>query len=387
MSSIAKRRRDDGTTAWKARYRTPSGGERSKTFSRKVDAERFLASVETAKHSGAFVDPALSKVTVGQWAQTWLAGQMQLKPTTYDRYESIVRNHVDPTWSSVPLAKLSHSEVQAWVNALTKSQSASSVRKIHRVLSQIIDMAVRDGRLSQNVAQRINLPRPAKPEHRYLSYDDVERLAQAAGYPSKPSKHSTMDTRANETYRLVVLFLAYTGVRFGEMAALKLRRLDFDRGRAFIAESVTPLHGTGMVWGTPKTHQRRSVPIPDFLLEDLAKHVARHGPEDLVFGSIRSRQPIRATVFRTAFKAAATEIGIPDLHPHELRHTAASLAIAAGADVKVVQQMLGHASAAMTLDTYGHLLHDRLDEVASAMAAARKAAQRRRESDDTDPDR
>ena len=82
--------------------------------------------------------------------------------------------------------------------------------------------------------------------------------------------------------------------------------------------------------------------------------------------------------FRSAFSAAAASIGVPDLHPHELRHTAASLAIASGADVKVVQKMLGHASATMTLDTYGHLFEDRLDEVAAAMDAARGAERAKR---------
>jgi hypothetical protein len=99
---------------------------------------------------------------------------------------------------------------------------------------------------------------------------------------------------------------------------------------------------------------------------------------DLVFAGIRNGQPLRVSTFRVAFGAASREIGIPDLHPHELRHTAASLAIASGADVKVVQQMLGHSSATMTLDTYGHLFDDRLDEVGEAMDRARTAAQRRR---------
>ncbi len=92
-----------------------------------------------------------------------------------------------------------------------------------------------------------------------------------------------------------------------------------------------------------------------------------------MFAGIRGGGPLRVSTFRTAFGNAATTIGVPDLYPHQLRHTAASLAIAAGADVKVVQQMLGHGSATMTLDTYGHLFENRLDEVADAMTAARDA--------------
>lgn len=94
--------------------------------------------------------------------------------------------------------------------------------------------------------------------------------------------------------------------------------------------------------------------------------------------AIRNGQPLRVSTFRTAFSAAARAIGVPDLYPHQLRHTAASLAIASGADVKVVQQMLGHASATMTLDTYGHLFEDRLDEVGDALDRARETARQRR---------
>jgi integrase len=247
------------------------------------------------------------------------------------------------------------------------------VQKVHRVLSLVLDMAVKDGRLARNVATGVNLPRVRKHEHRYLTHEQVDDLATATGYPADPSKHSSLDTRSNETYQLVVLFLAYTGVRFGEMAALRVVRLDLHRRRAVIVESVTPLQGQGFVWGSTKI-QRREVPIPRFLAAELAQHMNGKQPEDLAFAGIRNGQPLRVSTFRTSFSAAAREIGVPDLHPHQLRHTAASLAIASSADVKVVQQMLGHSSATMTLDTYGHLFEDRLDEVGDAMDRAREAA-------------
>ncbi len=377
MASIEKRVRD-GQTSWRAHYRTPAGAQRNKTFARKIDAERFLAGVESAKVIGTYVDPALARVTVGEWAQRWLDGQAHLKPTTRSRYEGVLRKHIHPKWDRVKLANVSHSDVQTWVSELARGRSPATVHKIHRVLSLVLDMAVKDGRLARNVASGVNLPRVGKHEHRYLTHDQVEDLATATGYPADPSKHSSLDTRTNETYRLVVLFLAYTGVRFGEMAALRVARLDLRRSRAVILESVTPVQGQGLVWGSPKTHQRREVPIPRFLAAELAGHIHGMQPNDLVFAGIRNGQPLRVSTFRTAFSAAARTIGVPDLHPHQLRHTAASLAIASGADVKVVQQMLGHASATMTLDTYGHLFEDRLDEVGDALDAARGAAQQRR---------
>lgn len=141
----------------------------------------------------------------------------------------------------------------------------------------MLDMAVRDGRLVRNVSAQVNLPRPVKHERRYLTHAQVDALAQACGYPAEVSKHRAHDERTNEMYRLVVLFLAYTGVGSGEMAALRVRRIDLKKRRAVIAESVTPVQGLGMVWGTIKTHQRGEVPIPRFLVDDLAQHLEGRG--------------------------------------------------------------------------------------------------------------
>src|SRR5690348_7957628 len=296
MASIEKRIRD-GQTTWRAHYRTPAGAQRNKTFRRKIDAERFLASVESAKVVGTYVDPALAKVSVGEWAQRWFDGQAHLKPTTRSRYEGVVRKHIHPKWDRVKLANVSHGDVHAWVIDLTKDHSPATVQKIHRVLSLVLNMAVKDGRLARNVASGVNLPRVGRHEHRYLTHDQVDDLATATGYPAEPNKHSSLDTRANATYRLVVLFLAYTGVRFGEMAALRVARLDLPRSRAVIIESVTPVQGQGLVWGTTKTHQRREVPIPRFLAAELAVHVEGKQPDDLVFAGIRHGQPLRVSTF------------------------------------------------------------------------------------------
>jgi integrase len=185
------------------------------------------------------------------------------------------------------------------VSELARSHSPATVHKIHRVLSLVIDMAVKDGRLARNVAGGVNLPRSGKPEHRYLTHEQVDALATATGYPTEVSKHSSLDTRTNETYRLVVLFLAYTGVRFGEMAALRVRRLDLARNRAVVAESITQVQGQGLVWGTPKTHQRREVPIPRFLPTELAEH-------------IKGQEPGRPGVPRDPQRPAAPGQHVPD---------------------------------------------------------------------------
>jgi integrase len=134
-------------------------------------------------------------------------------------------------------------------------------------------------------------------------------------------------------------------------------------------ESVTRVKGV-LTWGPTKGKKIREVPLPAILVEDLGAHVEGKNPDDLVFLGERGAV-MRAQTFQRQTFTAAAEIGVPGLTPHELRHTAASLAIASGADIKVIQTMLGHESAMMTWDLYGHLYGDQLDEVAEAMDIAR----------------
>lgn len=241
---------------YRALYRTPDGQSRSKSFDRKVDATRFLTTVESSKLTGAYVDPAMSRLLVGEWSARWLEGQAHLQPSTLERYAGILRAHVDPKWGHVRLADVSHVDVQRWITKLFQTQSPASARKIHRVLSLVLALAVKDGRLHRNPAADINLPRPSRSEQRYLTHEQVALLAEACARRADPSRHGRPDELENPTARLIVLFLAYTGVRFGEMAALRVARLDLARRRATIAASVTPVHGRGMVWGLPKGHER-----------------------------------------------------------------------------------------------------------------------------------
>jgi integrase len=357
MSSIEKRTRN-GQLRWYVRYRDPAGKQRTKVFGRKIDAERYVTTIDSAKLTGSYVDPKRAAVTVGNFADQWLAAQGHLKPSTRGRYAGLLRTRVLPRWSSVRLADVSHAAVQAWVSELASAHSASAAVKAHRVLSLVLSLAVRDGRLVRNPADGIGLPREAQRDRRYLTHDQVHALAQAAG-----------------DHGLAILFLAYTGVRFGEMAALRVGRVDVLRRRVEIAESVTAVNGA-LVWGTPKGHTRRWVSVPRFVAEALARHIADKSANDLVFTSSNGAI-LRASNFRReVWDAAAGAIGISGVVPHGLRHTAASLAIAAGADVKVVQQMLGHKSATMTLDLYGHLFDDRLDDVADRLDVAARASGR-----------
>lgn len=350
------RRQPDGK--FLARHRNPeTDREVSKSFDRKQDAQRWLDAQTARIVRGDWVDPRRSRQTFGALVPGWLETRADRKPTTLAAYESLLRTQVMPRWGTVPLAKITHTQVAAWVAGMRAGGlSASRTRQAYHLFSTVLGMAVRDGLLARNPALEVDLPRMSTKDRRYLTHDQLGDLADLCG-----------------PHRTMTLVLGYCGLRWGEAAALRVRRVDLLRGRVEIMESVTEVNGR-QVWGSPKTHQRRTVVVPRFLREALADQCHGKGLDELVFPS-RSGMPLRVGSYRrTHFNAAAVEIGAPGLVPHELRHTAASLAIASGASIKGVQAMLGHASAAMTLDRYGHLLGDELDAVAERLEAARTAS-------------
>ncbi|HEV2930454.1 MAG TPA: site-specific integrase, partial [Propionibacteriaceae bacterium] len=173
-------------------------------------------------------------------------------------------------------------------------------------------------------------------------------------------------------YRLLVRFAAYTGLRAGELVALRVRHLNLLRGRCEVSESATEVDGR-LVWGPTKTYARRTVHLPRFLCDQLAAYLAErpHGPDDLVFTAPQGG-PLREQKFVAGiFKPAAARAGLPHgLRFHDLRHTCASLLIAQGASIKAVQAQLGHASATVTLDRYGHLFPDELQQLADRLQDA-----------------
>jgi integrase len=303
MGEIRRRERS-GRISYLARHYGPEGRKVSKSFDRRKDAADWLTTVESSKLTGSYVDPNRSKIIVGAWAERWISSKVNLAPKTLDRYEGIIRAHIEPRWGKVSLAKVTHAELQRWIAGI--DAAPATVRKVHRVMSQLLAYAVADDRIAKNPAERLSLPRVRQAEKRFLSHQQVAELADACG----------------EEYRLVVLFLAYTGLRWGEMAALRVHRLDFLRRRALIAESVTPVKGV-MTFGPTKGHERREVPLPRFLLEDLAQHVEGKDRDAFVFTGVRGAA-LRYPVFqRGALNQACERLGIPRLTPHELRHTAA----------------------------------------------------------------
>lgn len=229
--------------------------------------------------------------------------------------------------------------------------------RAHGALAAVLDVAVRDHRIGANPARRAALPRKVAREHRYLTHEQVDALARASG-----------------PYSTLIGVLAYTGLRWGEVAGLRVADVSLTRHRLTVSQNAVLVAGAVVV-GTPKSYKRRTVPFPAFLTGALAAATRGKAAEDLVFPDRKGRHLVTPTVRdRSWFDQALERAALPPMTIHDLRHTAASLAVASGAHVKAVQKMLGHASAAMTLDVYADLFDDDLDGVATGLDEAATAA-------------
>jgi integrase len=359
---------------WMARYVDDEGNERSKSFDRKADAQIWLDNDVTAKlATGTYVAPKAGLLTVDEMYTAWSASQGHLAPATNALRRSAWRNHVQPKWGKVSVVDVKTSAVKAWVTQMVAADvGAPTIVVAFGVLRQVLNVAVDDHRIPRNPCEGAKLPKCKHADRAYLTHAQVAALAEAATYLPE-----------------VIRFLAYTGLRWGEMASLRVCDFDMLRRRVNISRSFTEVGNAQ--FRAPKTGERRSVPFPASLADELAALMVGKGRVELVFTSQRGHvlrgSLYRPRVFHEAVQAvqeataqqrarelAATGTAVtpefPTISPHDLRHTAASLAVSAGANVKAVQRMLGHAKASMTLDVYADLFDDDLDVVADRLDAA-----------------
>ena len=370
MATITRYQDKKGKTLYRVNYRTPERKQTTKRgFSTKKAAQDFAATVHVSKLRGEFIDASEGKITVGELGAAWLSRQTHLKPSSARTVSVAWRVHVEPRWGSVRIADIKHSSVQQWVSDMSAKSGPVTVIRAYGAFAAILDEAIKDRRLVANPARGVKLPRKTKAEHSYLSDPQVWQFVSAAG----PEKGT------------IVLVLAYCGLRWGELAALRVSDIDMLRRRIHVRRNAVNVGGT-VVIGTPKTHELRAMTFPKFLTEALAAACAGKGRNDIVFPNARggyAKSPGARTWFSHAVdrciastahrrdeeerqEGEATTPEFPRVTPHDLRHTAASLAVSAGANVKAVQKMLGHASAAMTLDTYADLFDSDAEAVADA---------------------
>lgn len=412
MAHIEKR----GPNRYRARYRKPGGRERSRTFTRKADAERWLNTEGADLVRGDWTDPALGRLRFGEWVDKWEDGIVDLRPTTRQLNVGVARNYLVPRFGTWPLATITASEIKVMLaEELVEGRlSNSAVRRHVLVLSTILQAAVADGRIGRNPAAGVKLPPEDSRPLRFLEPEEVARLGESVG----------------SHYRPLVLTAAYAGLRRGELFGLRVSNVDLLRRTIRVEEQLQEVGGKLLI-GPPKTKAgTRSVSIPTALAEILGEHfgsdavrssgMAFPGP----FGALT-----RASSFRRAWLrgCSAAELGwrpsadvaeqpdgtyraryrssdgkehVKDFHRkvdanrwlltagadrtkfepddgpvsgltlHDLRHTAVALAIAQGAHPLAIKERLGHSSITTTLDTYGALfpsldlaIADSLDDV------------------------
>lgn len=352
-----QKRTQGGKSSWRARYRTVDGRERSKTFDRKIDAERWLVGVQSELARGTYIDPKAGRVTFAEYAEQWRRAQVHRPSTTYV-LASKLRNHILPTFGHRALGSILSSEVQAWVRGLSRTLAPATVEVCYRHLSAIMRSAVADRLIHASPCVRIQLPTKHKERVDPLSVEQVQ----------------TIRTHAPERFRALIDVAAGTGLRRGEVCGLTLDRIDFLRRRLTVDRQLVMSAGVPVTFGPPKTQSSiRTIPVPDVVLDQINRHLAAF-PIDHEWGFIFTTaggRPWSASRFAEIWRTAARAAGLPDsVRFHDLRHHTASLLIAAGCSVKAVQNQLGHASATETLDTYGHLWASDEDNVRAAVNAA-----------------
>ncbi|WP_078281701.1 tyrosine-type recombinase/integrase [Mycobacteroides franklinii] len=355
---------------------TDNDGERSsRYFARKMDAEDYRDDTKAKLSRGAYVTESAGSVTVETMYEEWLTQIAHTADSTRSTREITWETWVSPKWRKTLVRNVKRSAVRTWVTEMTEEGAGpATVENAVGVLRLVLGLAVEDKRLAENPATGVKLPPRQHRPRAYLTHEQVWELAEA------------IDPR----YETLVLFLAYAGLRFGEAAALAVQDLDLLRRRIEVRRQVTEVEGK-LSWTPTKGKRRRFVPAPKFLVEPLSVLCQGKPRDALVFTSPKGETLRLNSWRRRMWNPAITTLrqvdadgvahrDFPAATPHDLRHTAASLAISDGANVKAIQTMLGHKSAALTLDTYADLFPDDLESVAAAFDRAVEAMLERRRS-------
>lgn len=273
-----------------------------------------------------------------------------IRPGTAANLDSRLRLHILPQFGDKPIGGIEPVDVREWVaNLGAAGLSTSTVHATYGLLARILRTAEIDGVIRRTPCIGIALPRQTSHEEmHFLSAAQVAELAEA------------IDPR----YRALIYTAAYTGLRWGELAGLKIDRVNLLRGTIDVREALTEVNGHVDI-GPTKTGKQRVVSMPRFLCEMIGFHLGEFPSETFVFTSAEG-EPLRRNFYRRHFKPTVARLDLPSaLRFHDLRHTCASLLIAQGAHPKEIQERLGHSTIRLTFDRYGHLLptlDDRLRE-------------------------
>lgn len=342
-SGIRRKKRPSGDV-FEVRFRDAEGVQRSRTFPTMDQAKAFQTATLLDVRDGTYVPPTAGVVPFKVVAEQWFAAQLQLKRRTQITYRSAIDHNLAPLHDK-PVGKITYGDVQAIVTAMTAAgRRPSTVRNVLMVARLILDDAVRRKFIRTNPCRDVKPPRLRPKDNVFLTVEQVQALAEQLPPP--------LD--------LLVLTAAGSGLRAGELHGLRVRDIELLRRRINVRQTVTDL-GSELIVDTPKSNAgRRTVPLSPSLCDLLAKHIGRAGLEmdDLVFGD--DGKPRRHnTFYLQVFKPAVVRAGLPpETRFHDLRHTYASLMIAAGVNPKRLSVWMGHTTVSLTMDRYGHLYDD-----------------------------
>lgn len=347
---------------YEVRYRDGRNRTRRKTFKIKQDALDFKAAIR--------MDPTLAdfrrraSTPFSEVAEDWYrtTATRDLKPKTREGYRNTLKRYLLPAFGDSAIGGIEASDLRDFLDELPKSLSPTTRRNIFRTLSPIFKLALVDGKVLKNPVPLVEQPKAATTNQYILTGEQVKTLAEAIA----------------PEYRTLIYFLAYTGVRAGEAAALQVKNLDLLRRRVRIERSASEVAraysdtDSRLVFGTPKNGKSREFTIPAFLGDMLAVHLTGRpsDPDALVFSAPRGVTMRWANFRKRHFHPTVKEVLPENFAPmrvHDLRHTCASLLIAAGVNAKAIQEQLGHSSISVTFDVYGSLFPDAHERVANAM--------------------
>jgi integrase len=338
-------------------------GERKSVYGKtRKEARTKLAALRRAQEEGHVVTGPIKNV--GTYLDEWLEGHVRLsvQPTTYDTYRCDVER-LRPHIGTIRLDQLRHEHIQQAYTELLKSLSPVSVHRVHRGLKTALRHAVMIGLLARNPIERVTPPRPPHKEMRPLTPEEVELFLQ-----------STTDDPLHALWVLLVT----TGMRVGEATALRWTDLNLEVGALQIRDTVKRLKGKGLMIGDVKTpHSRRRIILAGGTVESLRIHQQRQAFARKVAGDSWTEQglvfctgtggPLDAGAVSHAKDRALSACGLPHVRTHDLRHTAATYLLSKGVHPKVVQELLGHSSITLTMNTYSHVLPSLHQEVAKHM--------------------
>ncbi|MFT9536209.1 tyrosine-type recombinase/integrase [Mycobacteroides abscessus subsp. abscessus] len=352
--SIRKYETKSGSSRYLVEWRLPGRIKRGKVFHTLAEARVFEAEMVASKARGLAVDPRAGSIRLDDVYERWLSTRVDLTPKVRRGYEDCWRISVHPEFGSWPLNALDSYTLQNWVNAMSRGPDAVGPRTQRwraSVLRMVLGYAFAQGWIVKNPALALAFPPLPVPEHTYLTPEELERLAALCGPQGD-----------------VILILAYTGLRFGELVGLRVEDVDLEARRIRVRRSITRVGGRATD-GRPKSRAGvRTVPIPGRIVSLLYRRIAgRDGADPAVCSAEGALLHRENFVKQIQFNCQRELLGRPKLRLHDLRHTYASLARKAGADLRLLQKTMGHASITMTAHIYADLYDDELDAVADAL--------------------